>query len=105
MQCSTFPRQIHPSQAGQSLRVGLPILIARAARPECTAQAPGEPISVSHLFCRLYTIRSVIGAEGEPGGGEVGHSAEADPEGLGAGWEFLGSVVVAAQLGQQAKEI
>ena len=50
--------------------------------------------------CRLYTIRSVIGAEGEPSGGEVGHSAEADPERLGAGWKFGGSVVVAAQLGQ-----
>ena len=34
MQCSTFHRQIHPSQAGQSLRVGLPILIAQTARPE-----------------------------------------------------------------------
>ena len=50
MQCSTFPRQIHPSQAGQSLRVGLTILIAWTARPECTAQVSGEPMGVSHLL-------------------------------------------------------
>ena len=45
--------------------------------------------------------RSVLRAEGVPGGGEVGHSAEADPEGLGAGWGFGGAVVVAAESGQQ----
>ena len=57
------------------------------------------------MICRLYTTRSVLGTEGKPSGGEVGHSAEADPEGLGAGWSFGGSVVVVALLRQELLEI
>ena len=71
-----------------------------APRAHCTARITELSRAPGYQGCRLYTIRSVIGAEGEPSGGEVGHSAEADPERLGAGWKFGGSVVVAAQLGQ-----
>ena len=52
----------------------------------CVYQGVSVPgVSASLQPCCLYITQSFLRTKGDPGGGEVGHSAESDPERLGAG--------------------